>query len=134
MSVTPALTLAAVVLITLSFAGSNTEVDYPRVPPSARELLALQRELHTFKDDPEFHQFGFGACCRFHDWLTRVRALGGNEGLDIWLWDHDLWIDAESLLRLGLEYMWSGGRSTSTTALIESDFEEVQDALGRSDK
>ena len=135
MSVTTAtLTLAVVVFMTLSCTSSNTSNTEPRIPPSARELLALQEELHTFKDDPEFHKFGFGACCRFHDWLTRVRALGGNEDLDIWLWDHDLWIDTDSLMRLGLEYMWSEGRSTSATSIIEANFEEVRDALGLSNE
>ena len=45
-------------------------------------LLALYQELHLFKDDPEFHEVGFGACCRFHDWQTRVEELRSRTELE----------------------------------------------------
>ena len=49
---------------------------------STKLLLALYQELHLFKDDPEFHEVGFGACCRFHDWQTRVQELQSRTNLE----------------------------------------------------
>ena len=69
-------------------------------------LLALYQELHLFKDDPEFHEVGFGACCRFHDWQTRVEELRSRTELETLM---DIDVVPGDLLVLGLEYMKSKG-------------------------
>lgn len=38
-------------------------------------IIRLYLELERFKSDPEFHQFGFGACCRFNSWLRELESL-----------------------------------------------------------
>ncbi len=43
--------------------------------PHTKQLLTLYEELHSFKDDPNFHEVGFGRCCGFRDWQTRSEAL-----------------------------------------------------------
>ena len=86
---------------------------------STKQLLALYQELHLFKDDPEFHEVGFGACCRFHDWQTRVQELQSRTNLETLM---DIDVVPGDLLVLGLEYMKSEGSPTGYTQKMESKF------------
>ena len=82
-------------------------------------LLALYQELHLFKDDPEFHEVGFGACCRFHDWQTRVEELRSRTELETLM---DIDVVPGDLLVLGLEYMKSKGSPTGYTQTMDPKF------------
>ena len=84
-----------------------------------KQLLALYEELHSFKDDPDFHEVGFGRCCRFHDWQTRVEALQSSAGLET-LADVD--VLPGDLLTLGMEYLRSEGRPTEYTEIMEPHY------------
>ena len=86
---------------------------------STKQLLALYQELHLFKDDPEFHEVGFGACCRFHDWQTRVQELQSRTNLETLM---DIDVVPGDLLVLGLEYMKSKGSPTGYTQTMEPKF------------
>lgn len=51
--------------------GSGVDPDEPlEFSAHTKQLLTLYEELRSFKDDPSFHEVGFGRCCRFHDWKT----------------------------------------------------------------
>ena len=86
---------------------------------STKLLLALYQELHLFKDDPEFHEVGFGACCRFHDWQTRVEELRSRTELETLM---DIDVVPGDLLVLGLEYMKSKGSPTGYTQTMDPKF------------
>ncbi|MYC99803.1 MAG: hypothetical protein F4X13_11135 [Gammaproteobacteria bacterium] len=83
------------------------------------QLLTLYEELHSFKDDPNFHDVGFGTCCRFHDWQTRVEALQSSAGLETLA---DVGVLPGDLLTLGMEYMRSKGRPTEYTNTMEPHY------------
>ena len=87
---------------------------------STKLLLALYQELHLFKDDPEFHEVGFGACCRFHDWQTRVQELQSRTNLETLM---DIDVVPGDLLVLGLEYMKSKGSPTAYTQTMDPKFQ-----------
>ena len=93
-----------------------------------KQLLALYKELHSFKDDPTFHEVGFGTCCRFHDWQTRVEALRSKAELETLA---DVGVLPGDLLMLGMEYMRSKGRPTEYTETMEPHYESGLTALGR---
>lgn len=84
-----------------------------------KELLALYEELHGFKDDPNFHDVGFGTCCSFHEWQTRVEALQSSAGLETLA---DIDVLPGDLLTLGMEYMRSKGRPTEYTETMEPHY------------
>ena len=84
-----------------------------------KQLLALYEELHSFKDDPDFHEVGFGRCCRFHDWQTRVEALQSSAGIET-LADVD--VLPGDLFTLGMEYMRSEGHPTEYTEIMEPHY------------
>ena len=83
---------------------------------NTERLLALYQELHTFKDAPEFHQVGFGVCCRFNDWQKRVKELQSKTKLETFM---DIEVLPGDLLILGSTYMRSKGRPTEYTETME---------------
>ena len=84
-----------------------------------KQLLALYEELRSFKDDPSFHEVGFGRCCRFHDWKTRVEALRSRAGVETLA---DIGVLPGDLLMLGMAYMRSKGRPTEYTEAMEPHY------------
>ena len=84
-----------------------------------KQLLALYEELRSFKDDPSFHEVGFGRCCRFHDWKTRVEALRSRAGFETLA---DIGVLPGDLLMLGMAYMRSKGRPTEYTEAMEPHY------------
>ena len=86
---------------------------------STELLLTLHRELHEFKDDPEFHNFGFGVRSRFRDWRIRVDKLQSETRLETLA---EIGVLPGDLLTLGMEYLWSKGASTGYTKEMEPLF------------
>ena len=84
-------------------------------------LLTLHRELHEFKDDPKFHNIGFGVQSRFRQWMIRVYKLQSVAGLETLA---EIDVMPGDLLTLGLEYLWSKGEPTAYTLEIEPLFAE----------
>jgi hypothetical protein len=108
---------------------SSVDSDEPaEFSAHTKQLLALYKELHSFKDDPTFHEVGFGTCCRFHDWQTRVEALRSKAELETLA---DVGVLPGDLLMLGMEYMRSKGRPTEYTETMEPHYESGLTALGR---
>ena len=83
---------------------------------STNLLLTLHRELHEFKDDPEFHNVGFGIQSRFRKWKIRVEKLQAETGLETLA---EIDVMPGDLLMLGLEYMRSRGKPTEYTKEME---------------
>ena len=106
---------------------SSVDSDEPtEFSANTKQLLTLYEELHSFKDDPTFHEVGFGRCCRFHDWQTRVEALQSKAGLETLA---DVGVLPGELLTLGMEYMRSKGRPTEYTGTMEPHYESGLAAL-----
>ena len=83
---------------------------------NTKRLLALYQELHTFKDAPEFHQVGFGVCCRFNDWQKRVEELRSRTELETL---YDIGVLPGELSVLGMEYLSSKGQPTNYSLEFE---------------
>ena len=106
---------------------SNVDSDEPtEFSAHTNQLLTLYEELHSFKDDPTFHEVGFGRCCRFSDWQTRVEALRSKAGLETLA---DIGVLPGDLLTLGMEYMRSKGRPTEYTETMEPHYQSGLAAL-----
>ena len=119
----PPVAVGEVVVATTITVDSDEPVAFS---PHTRRLLALYEELHSFKDDPTFHQVGFGRCCRFYDWQTRVDTLESEAGLGTLT---DVGVVPGDLLILGMEYMRSKGRPTVYTETMEPNYESGLVAL-----
>ncbi len=84
----------------------------------AQELKALYGELQEFKDNPKFHQVGFGTCCRFNNWMVKIKAIRSKKtGIKIL---RELGFLPGDLLQLGMEYMKSRGRPTRYSQEMEA--------------
>ena len=109
---------------------SQTSEPKTSIPPafskSTKQLLALYIELHSFKDDPEFHQVGFGVCCRFYDWQIQVEELQRKTKLETF---REIELVPGDLLILGSEYIQSKGRPTKYTQTMEPLFRSGLKAL-----
>ena len=92
----------------------SCEADLSRI---SRDLIRLFLQLQEFKHDPEFHQIGFGVCCRFNSWLREADSLRDGAGHDSL---RELGIVPGNLSLLGLEYMRSAGRPTEHTKRLEA--------------
>ena len=93
---------------------------------STKQLLALYLELHSFKDDSEFHQVGFGICCRFYDWQIQVEELQRKTKLETF---REIELVPGDLLILSSEYIQSKGRPTKYTQTMEPLFRSGLKAL-----
>ena len=109
---------------------SQTSEPKTSIPPafskSTKQLLALYLELHSFKDDSEFHQVGFGICCRFYDWQIQVEELQRKTKLETF---REIELVPGDLLILGSEYIQSKGRPTKYTQTMEPLFRSGLKAL-----
>ena len=89
----------------------------PDLSPFTKDAIRLYLELQEFKDGPEFHQVGFGLCCRFNAWKKEVDALTDSAGLETLM---EIGIVPGELYSLGWEYLQNQGRSTDLTDYVEA--------------
>ena len=113
-------------------AGQQAERDRRRVPqaapcipmelsPAAVELVRLYEELHTFKDDIEFIDMGFGQGGPYHAWMQAVeRHEDENPGFEL---VNELGVLPGEVLMLGMSYL---GEDFS-----ESDLSYLENTEGR---
>lgn len=77
-----------------------------RLSPAAVEVVRLYRQLHGFKDDPEFAELGFSRAGPYHAWLEAIQSLDGRlDGearMEAW---HQLGIPIGDVMMLGMNYM-----------------------------
>ena len=89
----------------------------PDLSRDARETIRLFIELQQFKDDPEFHRVGFGACCRFNSWKEEVDSLRGTADVGT---ISEIGIVPGDLFTIGLEYLRSAGQPTELTETMQA--------------
>ena len=78
-------------------------------------VIALYRELHTFKDDPAFTVFGFARGGPYHAWLQTAHDLEDMVGLEVM---DELGFSAAHVMDLGLQYMYEATLGTDYKKLI----------------
>ncbi len=73
-----------------------------------QELKVLYEELQGFKDNPNFHQVGFG-CCRFKKWMVKVEAIRSKtEERGLKLFYLTVAFPPFYLLDIGMDYLYIG--------------------------
>lgn len=87
------------------------------------KIKILYLELMQYKDESEFHQSGFGVCCKYHKWLIKVNNLKNDPVQEKLVSKID--ITAVDLHLLGLEYMKSKGKETEYTRFINPEFKKA---------
>ena len=92
----------------------------PDLSSLTKDVIRLYFELLEFKDDPEFHQVGFGVCCRFNVWKQEVDALTDRSGLDT---VGEVGIVPAELYSIGWEYFKNKGHSTGLTDYVEASLQ-----------
>ncbi len=98
------------------------------ISQDTKDLIDLFVELEGFKTDPEFHQVGFGGCCRFNSWLKQAEALRDRAGLDSLT---EVGILPGDIILVGQAYMNSAGRSTEHTEWVKRTLEvEAKKTIG----
>ena len=90
----------------------------PDISPETKELIRLYVELQSFKDNPEFHQVGFGACCEFSSWKEEVGTLADSAGVTT---IREIGISPGDLLSFSLDYFQNAGQPTQLIRDVEAD-------------
>ena len=91
----------------------------PNLSPFTKDTIKLYLDLQEFRGDPEFHQVGFGLCCRFNLWKQEVDALTDRAGSET---VREIGIVPGELFSLGWEYLQNQGHSTDLADHIEASF------------
>ena len=77
-----------------------------RLSDSATEAVRLYKQLHGFKDDPEFADMGFSAGGPYHAWLDDIQSHEGGQDSDTWLEAFSqLGVPIAEITMLGMNYM-----------------------------
>ena len=100
-----------------------TPIPISGLDADGRAALTLYKELQAFKDDAEFKQVGFAACCKYNKWLKRVEALRDKTGLEFLAKYEFVPYD---IAILGLSYV-TGDYDTDGTKWLE---ERIEKGLG----
>ena len=90
-----------------SATAATSPTETPCIPtelsPAAVELVRLYEELHTFKDDIEFIDMGFGQGGPYHAWMQAVeRHEDENPGFELF---NELGFLPGEVLMLGMSYL-----------------------------
>jgi hypothetical protein len=95
-----------------------------RIAANQEAVRELYVKLKAFKDDPAFHETGFGAGLPYaHQWLQRVNTLDGEMSVKNG-YPPALASSAGYLRQLGMEYMRSRGGENQTTRDFRTFVEE----------
>ena len=95
---------------------------------AAVEAVQLHRELHAFKDAPEFAELGFSSAGPYHVWLKRIQALEG--GLDSETKVEamvQLGIPVAEVIMLGRDYMSFSTAAARGSSPDADDLQHVED-------
>lgn len=98
------------------------------ISEDTRELIDLLIILEGFREDPEFHQVGFGVCCRFHVWLEEAESLRDRADIDSLV---EVGLVPGDVIQIALEYVRSTGQPTEYTESMMSTLEsEARRTMG----
>jgi hypothetical protein len=78
----------------------------------------LYEELLTFKDNPDFHQLGFGVGSPFNLWLKNAKQHRDSPESK----EFKLEVAYGDLLTLGIEYMQAKGKESDYSKFATSEF------------
>ena len=106
---------------------ASTGVSASHIMKIKLRLRELYLELMNFKDDSNFHRFGFAPGYKYSRWEQRVEVLRQHPDSKLLLKEG---VVVGDLLTLGNEYMDNGGRETDYTRFINPEFRKVLE-LGR---
>lgn len=102
----------------------------PDLSHETKEAIRLFMELWSFKDDPEFHRVGLGACCKFDEWKQEVETLTNSAGT---ITLGEIGIVPGDLLSLGWDYFQNAGQPTEFTDATQDNMESaVRESMGLS--
>lgn len=79
----------------------------------------LYEELLIFKDDKDFHSYGFGQGGKFYEWLKKVENIK-EKSCEKLLSEHSFAFS--ELKSLGLEYVKTKGKENDYTAFLNNQF------------
>ena len=83
-------------------------------------LIEKYKELMSFKNKSEFHEYGFGIGSKYNKWMKEVEGLRNfNKN------NNELNIAFGDLLQLGLEYMSTKGQESNITKLYIESYNEL---------
>jgi hypothetical protein len=113
--------------IKLKASGISVESTKAKEDTLKQEIISktknLYLELIEFKGDDEFHRVGFGACCKYNNWLQKVEKLQNDPNAKLLLQEG---VTVGDLQMLGLEYMRSKGKETEYSTFINKELKKVQ--------
>ena len=100
----------------------------PDISEDTRDLVDLLVMLEGFRRDPEFHQVGFGVCCRFNAWMKEAELLNDRAEISSLV---EIGLAPGDVIQVGLEYLRSAGQPTEYTDYMMSVLElTVREAMG----
>ena len=99
-----------------------------RLSVAAIEAVQLHRELHAFKDAPEFAEMGFSSAGPFHVWLKRIQTLVGRLDSDATVEAMvQLGISVADVHMLGMDYMFFATGARRGSSPDADDLQHVED-------
>lgn len=84
--------------------------DVDEIKNVLEETNVLYDELMSFKDNPNFHKYGFSGAYKYNEWLKKVGELKNSPKAKEILFDYGFSLG--DLEMLGLEYVKTKGRET----------------------
>lgn len=86
------------------------------------QVKTAYEKLVSFKDNPDFHQYGFVQPGEYHDWMLEAQNLR-DDPINEKLLRKGL--RTNELVLLGVEYLESKGQENPTTLMFNEDFKRV---------
>ena len=83
---------------------------------TSKEVIELYKQLHAFKDEPEFAARGFALTGPYYPWLESAKNLQAKPGLQSF---RELGFLPGELVQLGLEYMSAATTGSGSKHYIE---------------
>lgn len=122
-----AVSLAILLIVATGSHGSPVEFS-----ENTKSLMGLFRELYWFKNEPKFHQVGFGTCCKYNDWKKRSDELTRKaQSEKDWRPYEETGVHPGELYVLAIEYMQNeGGVKDSFAKKIEEKMVKAVRAAG----
>jgi len=89
------------------------------------EIRHLYLELQNFKNDPQFHRFGFAPGHKYRNWQSEAKRLVDSTPRDVGIEVMREGVVPGDLLVLGQEYLTSKGKETEYSRYINAQFQKA---------
>jgi hypothetical protein len=97
----------------------------PSKKTALSEISRLYLELQNFKNDPQFHRFGFAPGHKYRNWQLETKRLIDSTPRDVGMEVMREGVVPGDLLMLGSEYLTSKGKETEYTRYINAQFQQA---------